>query len=395
MMAKMMEEREWTSERLRNLPSHLSTASRMRELALATKGVIKLTSGEPDFATPTHIREAAKKAMDEGYTYYTSSRGIPEFREAVAEKMKRDYGLDIDSESEIIATTGGKEAIFIAIMGLIDPGDEVLIPDPGYLGYEDNVSLVQGRPVSLRLFEEKGFAPEPSDVIEKISSETKMIIVNSPSNPTGAVFEKSLLRAMAEIADDYNLFLLSDDAYEKFVYDNAKCYNIMQFGKKERKIIVGSFSKTYAMTGWRIGYLIADAKIIKALTKIKSSISISTCGFIQKAAIAALNGPQKWPEMVKEFDKRRRFLVTQLNAIDDVNCPMPRGAFFAFPNISNFGLNSVKFANFLLKEAKVAVYPGIAYGNQGEGHVRFTYAASMENLKRAVEGMRRCVRALL
>jgi aspartate/methionine/tyrosine aminotransferase len=376
------------------MPSYLYAASKMRESALDTKDVVKLTSGEPDFATPAHIREAANKAMDSGCTFYTSSRGIPELREAIAEKMKRDYNVDVDPKTEIIVTTGGKEAIFITVMGLVNQGDEVLIPDPGYLAYEDNVRFAQGNPVPLSLLEEKDFAPEPNEIAGRISSKTKMLILNSPSNPTGAVFDKKVLGAIAEIADDHGLFLLADDAYDKFVYDSTKHYNIMQFGKTEGKIIIGSFSKTYAMTGWRVGYLIADSEIVNELVKVKSGISICTNGFVQKAAVAALNGPQLWPEMVKEFDKRRRFLVERLNAIDGVKCPMPKGAFYAFPNISYFGLSSIDFANSLLREARVAVYPGKAYGNQGEGHVRFTYAASMENLKKATERLQSFVHAL-
>jgi aspartate/methionine/tyrosine aminotransferase len=383
-----MDERKMLADRLRDMPAYLSAASKMRESALDTKDVVKLTSGEPDFTTPVHIREAAKEALDSGCTFYTSSRGIPELREAVAEKMKQDYDVDIDPKKEIIITTGGKEAIFITVMGLVNQGDEVFIPDPGYLAYEDNVRFAQGDPVQIPLLEENEFTPEPNDITERMSAKAKMLILNSPSNPTGTVFSRKTLKAIAEIADDRKLFLLADDAYEKFVYDNTKHYNMMQFGKTENKIIIGSFSKTYAMTGWRIGYLIADSGIVEELVKVKSGISMCTNGFVQKAAVAALKGPQLWPEMVKEFDSRRHFLVENLNSIDGIKCPMPKGAFYAFPNISHFGLGSIDFANSLLAKAGVATYPGKTYGSQGEGHIRFTYAASMNHLKEAVKRVR-------
>ncbi|MGA2767040.1 MAG: pyridoxal phosphate-dependent aminotransferase [Candidatus Bathyarchaeia archaeon] len=358
----------------------------MRELALKTKDVIKLTSGEPDFLTPDHIREAAKRALDEGNTFYTPTGGIPEFREAVAEKIQREQDVDLRS-SEVIATPGAIQGIFLAIMGVINPGDEVLIPDPCYVGYPVCIRFAGGIPVPIPLKEEEGFRLEPSEIEKRITKASKMIILNSPSNPTGMVIDRKDIVAIADITKKKNLIALTDEAYEKIVYDGVRHSSILSVpDMKERTILIGSFSKTYAMTGWRIGYLAAKKSLVDDLLQIQSSIVLCTNAVVQKAAVAALRGPQGCvSEMVKEFDKRRRFIVGRINSIDGLSCQLPKGAFFVFPNVKAFGLDSLKMTQFLIEKAKVAVYPGIAYGNLGEGHIRLTYAASIKQIEIALQ----------
>jgi aminotransferase len=358
----------------------------MRELALKTKDVIKLTSGEPDFVTPSHIREAAKKALDEGHTFYTPTGGIPDFREAIADKMEKEHRIEIDPGSEVVAIPGAIEGIFLAIMCTINPGDEVLIPEPGYVGYAPCVKFAGGNPISVPLDENRGFCIDPSCLENRITKKTKMIVLNSPSNPTGMVVSHKELEAIADISKRHNLLVLSDEAYEKIVYDDAKHYSILALPEmKNRTIMIGSFSKTYAMTGWRIGYLVAEKGLVENMLKIQSSIVLCTNGVVQKAAVAALKGPQdSVTAMVKEFDARRHFIVEKINSIDGLSCGLPKGAFFVFPNIAEYGLDSVAMAQFLIEDAKVAVYPGSAYGSLGEGHIRLTYAASIKQIETAL-----------
>ncbi|MGD0159303.1 MAG: pyridoxal phosphate-dependent aminotransferase [Candidatus Bathyarchaeia archaeon] len=393
----MREEDDWSSKRLKEIMSLGSLqATKMRDVALKTKDVIKLTSGEPNFVTPSHIREAAKKALDEGNTFYTPTSGIPEFREAIADKIEEDFGVQVDPESEVMATPGAIEGIFLAIMCTVNPGEEVLIPEPGYVGYAPCVKFAGGNPISVPLDEERGFELKPSEIEDRITEKTKMIILNSPSNPTGMVIDLKNLKVIAEIAKKHDLLVLSDEAYEKMVYDDARHYSIFALPEmRNRTIMVGSFSKTYAMTGWRIGYLVAEKSLVQNMLKIQGSIVLCTNGVVQKAAVAALKGPQdSIAAMVKEFDKRRHFIVDGLNSIDGFSCQLPKGAFFVFPNITEFGLDSAKMTQFLIEEAKVAVYPGIAYGNLGEGHIRLTYAASIKDIETALQRIEVSVKKL-
>jgi aspartate/methionine/tyrosine aminotransferase len=384
----MNDEHVWSAGRLKAILSMGSLeAAKMRELALKTKDVIKLTSGEPDFVTPSHIREAAKKALDEGNTFYTPTGGIPEFREAIADKIEGDHRVEIDPESEVMAIPGAIEGIFLTIMCTINTGEEVLIPEPGYVGYAPCVKFAGGTPISVPLNKEEGFKLDPSKIEDLITRKTKMIILNSPSNPTGMVIDPKDLEAIAEISKKHNLLVLSDDAYEKIVYDSAKHCSIMTLPEmKERTVMIGSFSKTYAMTGWRIGYLVAGKSLVQNMLKIQSSIVLCVNGVVQKAAVAALKGPQESvTEMVKEFDKRRHLIVGKMNSIDGFSCQLPKGAFFIFPDITAFGMDSLKMTQFLIEKAKVAVYPGIAYGNLGDGHIRLTYAASTKQIEIALQ----------
>jgi aspartate/methionine/tyrosine aminotransferase len=372
------------SDRLRSILSLRSLeATKMRELALKMKDVVRLTSGEPDSVTPQHIRDAAKRALDEGHTFYTPTGGIPEFREAVADKVEKEHKLNIDPASEVIATPGAIEGIFLTMMCTINPNDEVLIPDPCYVGYPTCTSFAGGVQVPVPLDEEEGFRLKPSEIEKRITPNSKMIVLNSPSNPCGAVISRDDLKEIAEIAIKHNLLVLSDEAYEKFVYDDVRYCSIFSFPEmKKRTILIGSLSKTYAMTGWRIGYLVAEKDLVQNFMKIQSSLVLCTNVIAQKAAVAALTGPQDCVEdMIREFDRRRRFIVKRLNSINGFKCAMPQGAFFVLPNTRQIEPNSLKLTEFLTKKAKVAVYPGIAFGNQGEGHIRITYSASIEQIE--------------
>ena len=384
----MQIEKKWISRRLRDVLSlDAMEATKMRDIALKTEGIVRLTSGEPDFVTPDHIIEAAKKALDESKTFYTPTNGIPEFRNAVAEKIHSESKAEIDPDSEVIATPGAIEGIFLTIIGTINQGDEVLIPDPGYVGYPSCVKLAGGIPVSIPLKANEGFRINPSEIEKRITSSSKMIILNSPGNPTGSVINHDDVKEIAEIAQNHDLIVLSDDAYEKIIYDGAKHHSILSVpDMKDRTIVVGSFSKTYAMTGWRIGYLVGSRDLVQALTKIQSSIVLCTNAVVQSAAVAALKGSQNCvDEMVNEYDERRRYIVRRLNKIAGISCPMPRGAFYVFPNVREYGLDSLKLTELLIRKAKVAVYPGMSYGRQGEGHIRLSYASSLDNIKTALD----------
>jgi aspartate/methionine/tyrosine aminotransferase len=378
----------WISKRLNDVLSLNSmVAARIRELALKTEGVIKLTSGEPNFQTPNHIVDAAKRALDEGDIFYTPTSGIPEFRRVIAEKIAREHGVEVDSDNNILATPGAIEGIFLAIMGAVNPGNEVLIPDPCYVGYPSCIRFAGGSPIPIPLSADDDFRLNPVELERRITPSSRMIVLNSPSNPTGMILADRDLKAIAEIAKKHDLLVLTDEAYEKIVYDGVKHKSILSIsGMKERTILIGSFSKTYAMTGWRIGYLVGPESLVPALKKIQSAIVLCTNGIVQKAAVAALTGPQNCvSEMVDEYDRRRRFIVQRLNEIAGFSCRMPKGAFYVLPDVTELKVGSLKLAEFLLKKAKVAVYPGIAYGQQGEHYIRLSYAASLSDIKTALD----------
>lgn len=381
-------ERSWISQRLNSVLSLDSmVAARIRELALKTEGVIKLTSGEPNFQTPKHIVEAAKRALDEGDIFYTPTSGIPKFLKAIGEKVLREHGVEVDPGNEIIATPGAIESIFLTIMGTVNPRDEVLIPDPCYVGYPSCIRFAGGSPIPVPLSADENFRLDPVEIEKRITKSSRMIILNSPSNPTGMIIDNRDLEAIAEVVEKHDLLVLSDEAYEKIVYDGVKHHSILSFsGMKERTILIGSFSKTYAMTGWRIGYLVGPKNLVPALKKIQSAIVLCTNGVVQKAAVAALTGPQDCvPEMVEEYDRRRRFIVRRLNEIKGFSCSMPKGAFYVFPDVKELKVGSLKLADFLLRKAKVAVYPGIAYGRQGIDNIRLSYAASLSDITTALD----------
>jgi len=352
----------------------------------ATPGVVGLHVGGPGVVTPAHIKEAAARALNAGYTHYTSTAGIPELREAIAQKLGRENGFNVDPENEVLVTHGGYAAIYVSLQALIDPGDEVLLIEPAWT-YDGFIALTGGIKVPCALH-----GPDfelTSEVLEsKVSDRTRLILVSSPNNPTGNMFSREELEIVAEVAKRKNLLVLSDEVYEKLVYDGLSHYSIASFpGMSDRTITVNSFSKTYAMTGWRIGYIAANKDIIAAMKKVAAYGYGCINTAVQKAAVEALTGPQDCvKEMLEEYDRRRHLIVKGLNEIPGVECKKPKGAFYAFANVSSFKLSSQEFGTMLLQKAKVATVPGSAFGSSGEGYLRISFATSQESI---VEGLDR------
>lgn len=354
---------------------------------LKLKDAIFLNVGEPDFTTPKHIIEAAKKALDEGFTHYSTDRGFPELRETIAEKLRKEKRIDVNPADGIIVTAGGAEANWVALMALVNPGDEVLIPSPYYPPFSTVVRLAGGAPIPVPLREELGFAWDPEDLEKRVTKKTKILLVNSPNNPTGGVQDEECIKALAEIAQAHDLIVVSDEVYEAFIYDEEKPHSIAAIpGMEERTIVTNSFSKTYAMTGWRVGFVAGRPEFISQMLKIHYATAICASAIAQRAAIAALTGPQDCVrEMTGEYDLRRKIIVDGLNKIHGFKCTMPKGAFYVFPNIKGFGMPSEEFAKFLVKEARVVTVNGSAFGPDGEGYLRISYAASTENIKEALK----------
>ncbi|MGZ4907156.1 MAG: pyridoxal phosphate-dependent aminotransferase [Halobacteriota archaeon] len=344
------------------------------------KDVISFSLGEPDFETPENIKSAAKKALDSGETHYTRASGIPELREAIATKLKQENGLDV-SAKDVLVTTGAKQAIFEAICSLIDEGDEVLLFDPAWVSYDAIITFSGGASVRVPVFEQDNFVP--SDFQEYITSKTKLLILNSPCNPTGAVYPKEVIESIAEEAEDHAFFVLSDEVYEKIIY-TATHYSIGSL-LPEQTITINGFSKAYAMTGWRLGYAVAPEGILHDMLKIQQHSVSNATSFVQYAGVEALQGDQHTVSaMVEEFKERRDLMTSGLSDIG-IECPRPQGAFYAFADTSRFG-TSVEVAEWLLKDAQVAVTPGSAFGPNGEGFIRLSYATSRENIK---DGLKR------
>jgi aspartate aminotransferase len=362
--------------------------------ALKAQGIdiVGLGAGEPDFDTPDHIKKALYEAVEEGFVYYTPTPGIPELREALSAKLERENGVSYDPAQEILVTPGAKMALFVAFQAITDPGDEILCPDPYWVSYEPIIQMAGGTPVYVPTYEEDGFRLLPERVEERISEKTKAILLNSPNNPTGAVLNGYDFRAIAALCRERDLLVVSDEIYEKIIY-GAKHYTIASFrGMKERTITVNGFSKAYSMTGWRLGYAAGPPEIIRAMARIQGHSTSCATAFVQKAAISALTEyPECVTEMVREFKKRRDALLALLGEIDGVTCSRPKGAFYAFPNFSEYERDSFRLTEYLLEKARVAVVPGAAFGRQGEGYLRLSYATSLEKIE---EGVRRIATAL-
>jgi len=360
---------------------------RLFDLAQRVPGVISLGVGEPDFVAPPHVLEAAKRAMDEGKTHYTPNAGIPELREGLVKKTKHDYGLSYDPQSEVLITAGGTEAIFLALTALVNVGDEVLVPNPGFVCYEPNVSLAGGVPVSMPLLEENNFRLDGDVVMPLITDKSHVMIVNSPNNPTGSVLSYDDMASLAKLAVERDLTVLSDEVYEKILYDNTKHYCLATFpGMRDRTIIVNSFSKTYAMTGFRVGYAIGSKELIAPMLKVHQYVAACVSGPSQYAAVAALEGSQNFTKsMVREFDRRRRLLHSRLNEIEGFRYSLPKGAFYAFANIERFKMSSEKFAEELFNKGKVVTVAGSSFGEHGEGYLRFSYATAYNKIEEALD----------
>jgi len=371
---------------------------RLFSLARTVPNAINMGLGEPDFTPPDHVLEGAKKAMDEGKTHYAPTNGIPELREALAKKAKDDYGLSYDPEEEILITVGGTQAIFLALLSLVNPSDRVLIPDPGFVCYEPTILMANGVPVSVPVLEKNGFKVNQDLVMSQITDTSRALIINSPHNPTGAVLSYADLSGLAKLAVERDLVVISDEVYEKITYDGAQHYCLATFdGMRERTLVVGSFSKTYAMTGFRVGYAYGPRELISPLALALQFSVACVDSIAQHAALAALEGPQDFVrDMVSEFDRRRRLLCKRLNEIEGFRCDLPKGAFYAFANVKAFGVPSERFAEHLLNKGGVVTVPGSSFGKYGEGYLRFSYATAynkiveaLDRIERAVKGLRR------
>ncbi|MEM1564219.1 MAG: pyridoxal phosphate-dependent aminotransferase [Candidatus Bathyarchaeia archaeon] len=382
------------AERLKNIKP--SGIRRFFSLAQEIPDVINLSIGEPDFTPPRHALEEGYRATLAGKTHYAPTNGLPELREALAEKAYNEYGLKYDPDAEVLVTVGGIEAISLALMALVNPGEEVLIPNPGFVCYEPCVRLVGGIPVSIPILEENGFKPSIDNVTSLITRKSRVIILNYPNNPTGVTLSYDELKALAEIIVERDLIVISDEVYEKIVYDGERHHCLAAFpGMRERALVVNSFSKTYAMTGLRVGYVYGPKELIALLWLCHQYFVACVDNFAQYAALAALRGPQDSVEkMVSEFDRRRRFAFKRLNEIGGFGCILPKGAFYMFPSIKAFNMSSENFAHFLLKEALVATVPGSAFGSYGEGYIRISYAAAYDQLEEAFYRIEKAVRKL-
>ena len=368
--------------------SAFEVLARARALERQGKEIIHLEIGEPDFDTPAHIREAAKRALDGGATHYGPAAGLPELREAIAKDVGATRNIPVTPE-EIVVTPGAKPIMYFVITALVNPGDEVIYPNPGFPIYESVINFVGGVPVPIPLREESGFGFD-LDVFERsASSRTKLIIINSPQNPTGGVLEPDQLGRVAEIAKRYRIPVLADEIYKSFLYE-GEFASITRFpGMKDLVIILDGFSKSYAMTGWRLGYGVMPEGLAEHVTRLMVNSNSCTASFTQLAGIAALQGDQTpVARMVAEFKRRRDLIVEGLNRLPGVSCRSPRGAFYVFPNVKALRRPSAEVAEALLKEAGVAALGGTAFGQYGEGYLRLSYANSEANLRKALERMR-------
>lgn len=371
---------------------------RVKALKRAGEDVTSLSAGEPDFVTPEHIQAYAKQALDEGYTFYPDAAGLLELREAIADKLERDNNMDADPASEIVVTVGAKEAIFAIMMATIDPGDEVIVADPCWVSYVPCIELAGGKPVHLPLSESEGFRTSPNRLERILNRKTKMLIVNSPNNPIGSVISKSDLEAVAELAKRRKFLVLSDEIYEKIIFDGERHLSIASFpGMKEFSVTVNGFSKSMAMTGWRLGYVVAPSSITKCVTAIHGHLVTGACSFAQRAAALALRDERTDKtvrDMIEEYQVRRDIVVCELAKVDGMSCFSPKGRFYAFPNIASIGLKSQALAMKLLDRSKVAVVLGDAFGRCGEGFIRLSFATSREKLKIALERIRDAISEL-
>lgn len=378
----------------RALDVQWSGIRKMFERALADPTLINLAVGQPDFDTPPNIVAAAKQALDDGYTRYAPGLGYPALRDAIAAKVERENGFAVDPNREVIVTVGAMEGIMLALLAVIDPGDEVLIPDPGYTNYPGQVLMAGGVPIRVAVYETNGFSLAPDDVRSALTPRTRAIMLNTPANPTGGVASQADLNGLATICREHRLIVIADEVYEAIVYDGARHVSIAGLpGMKEHTVTVMSFSKTYAMTGWRVGYVVGSAEIIEQMHKLQENMVSCVNSAAQMAALAACQGPQDCVRaMVDAYDRRRRFLVDGLNAIKGIQCDAPLGAFYVFPNIKALGRPVEELALWLADKGRVVTVPGTAFGPGGEGYLRLCYAVSMKELEQALSGIEAAVR---
>jgi len=378
------------AERMSRLGTETAFEVLARAKAMEAEGrdMVHLEIGEPDFDTPPNIVKAAVKALKSGYTHYGPSAGLLDARKVFAAHITKDRGVEVKPEN-IVITPGAKPILFFSILALVDEGDEVVYPNPGFPIYESVINFVGGKAVPIPLREEKGFSFDVDELRALVNEKTKLIIINSPQNPTGGMLTKKDMKAVAELADKYDAWILSDEVYSKIIYE-GKHVSIYDFPEvKDRTILLEGHSKTYAMTGWRLGYGIMPLKLAEAVSRLQTNSNSCTASFTQIAGIEALTGSQsKSRKMVKEFKARRDLIVDGLNAIPGFRCLKPKGSFYVFPNITGTGMKSKELETFLLEKAGVAGLSGTSFGKYGEGYLRFSYANSQENIKKALEKIR-------
>jgi len=386
------------SNRVKSINPSQTLAITAQALKMKREGkkVISFAAGEPDFDTPKNIKEEAIAAIKQGFTHYTDNSGIIELKEAVIGKLKKDNKVEY-KPAEIIISNGAKQCLFNALLTVCNPEDEVLLPTPYWVSYTEQIKFAQAVPIFINTYQEDAFKLSATQVEEKISSKTKLLILNSPNNPTGAVYEMEELKKIAQLLVKYDIYCIGDEIYEKLIYDEAEHFTIASLSNevKAKTIIINGVSKSYAMTGWRIGYAAGPEDIISGMGKIQGHSTSNPNSIAQKASVEALNGRQETiEEMRREFDQRRKYMVEKLNQIKGVSCLKPSGAFYAFPNVSKILekgvkyngkriINSFDLADFILKEAEVALIPGSAF--EAEGYLRLSYATSMEDVKEGLD----------
>jgi aspartate aminotransferase len=393
------------AERVSRIKPSPTFAAAAKAAAMRARGieVISFAQGEPDFDTPTNIKEAAYKAIRAGITKYTPAAGFDDLKDAIIQKFKRDNGLTY-SRSQILASAGAKLCIYNLAQVLFEAGDEVIVPAPYWVSYTDIILLMDAQPVIIPTTEEQGFRISPQQLASAITPRTKAILINSPNNPTGATYTAEELRALARILVPKKILIIADDIYEKFVYDGIAFTSIASLGKEvqDQTMVINGVSKTYSMTGWRIGFAAGPAELIAEMGKVQTQNVSNPVSFCQKAAVEALVGPQdSVGEMIVEFDRRRRYIVGRLNALPGITCSMPQGAFYVFPNVTGlFGkkwgekkmANSADVTDFLLEEARVAVVAGSGFGD--DKYIRFSYATSMKNIEKGMDQIQEALRKL-
>lgn len=387
--------REFATGRIKDVaPSGtLALAEKAGEMKANGIDVISFGVGEPDFDTPETIISKAKDALDRGLTHYVASRGIPELRRSITEKLKAENRLDYNPNTDIIVTPSGKFAIFAVIMATIGPGDEVVIPDPSWVSYDPCVIFASGKAVHVSLSSDDNFLVTKEKLRSALTPRTKAIIINSPNNPTGRVFTLPEIEAVAAFAKENDLLVISDEIYEKIIYDENVHISIASLpGMKERTVVVNGFSKTFSMTGWRLGYIACEKGLASQILKLQQHSVTCATSFAQAGAVGAFTGAKKeLREMVDEFKARRDLIVDGLNSVTGISCPVPEGAFYAFPNVSRLGRSSMELSEYLLNEAHVGVTPGIEFGKCGEGHIRISYATSRDNIRKGLDRIKKAL----
>ena len=368
------------------------------DLAQNRKDIISFGIGEPDFVTPDPIREAAKKAISDGYTHYTPNAGFSDLREALSQKLKDCNKIPVESE-EVLVTAGGTQALFSSFYVLLNPGDELIVPDPGFLVYGSQVSLAGGNPVYLPIREEKHFQIDPDVLRDIITPKTKAILLNSPGNPTGMVIDQKVMEEIAIIATDHDLFIISDELYEDLLFDGRKHVSIASFpGMKERTISIFGFSKSYAMTGWRLAYIACPEYLIREMIKVQQNTAVCPNSVTQRAVLYGLQHPEETGRSINKmreaYQERRDLIMEGFSGIEGFECLLPEGAFYAFPNITGTGKKSEELSMYLIDQCGVVTVPGNAFGQYGEGYLRFSFATSMDMIKIGMEKIREGMKKL-